>query len=88
MNIEVKRYPRRSQYNVTLCGPTEVLRSIGQRVQNCTINSHGSSMKITLTGIDPTYMKLTLLEEVLKRGFILSSNVKDDSLFLSREVSL
>lgn len=89
VHIEVKRLSSSySRYDVTLCGPTEVLRSIGHGVKNCAINSHGSCMKITLTGSDSKYMKLTLLEEVLKLGFILSSNVKDNSLFLSREVKL
>lgn len=86
VHIEVKKGSY--QQTVTLCGPTEVLRSIEYSVKNCDIHSSGNSMKIKLTGSDTTYMKLTLLEEVLKRGFVLSSDVKGDSLFLSREVKL
>ena len=85
--IEVKKAST-SWYQVSLCGPTDVLWDIQRSVKDCDTDSSGNSMKITLTGSDSTYMKLTLLEEVLKYGFVLSSNVKDDSLFLSRQIKL
>ena len=80
---------------VTLYGPKMVLTGIkGELVRrkpdsvSCDTALFGNSMKIVLSGIDLTFMKATLLEEVLKLGFTLLSNIKDDALTLSREVKL
>jgi hypothetical protein len=58
----------------------------------CTDNKVGSGMEIRLTGVggvdDLMFFKAGLLEEVLKRGFKPMSNVTDDVLTLSREVTI
>ncbi len=78
---------------VTLSGPSTVLEGIASRTTSEVMVMRSSlegTMEIRLTtrqGADNSmFMKATLLEGVLKRGFIPTSNVTDDLLVLSREV--
>lgn len=90
--IEVRHSPTTS---VVLTGPVTAVNVSGGNFDNsdvmCETSFLGNTIEVTLTareGADKlTFMKGSLLEEVLRRGFKLSSNVTDDSLLLSREVS-
>ena len=94
--VEAKRSSNSwGQSRVTLYGPKTVLTSIQAQFAyrkpdsvSCVTALFGNSMKMELSGTDLMFMKATLLEEVLKLGFKLLSNIKDDALTLSREVKL
>ena len=83
---------------VTLSGPSEALDSIYFAICNSAEMNVGGSrvgtaMEIRLTGgvqsaDNSMLLKVILLEEVLKRGFIPASNVTDDLLVLSRELDM
>ena len=80
---------------VTLCGPydgvLDHIEGIDFENYSCASSSTsqvGNSMEITLKGSSLTLMKASLLEEVLKLGFKLSSDVENDSLTLSRQVTI
>ena len=80
---------------VELYGPTEVISAIYDSGYNndckkCSYSYLGTSMKLILsgTGSDLPFMKASVLEEVLKRGFTPLSNTNDDSLTFTREVPL
>ena len=91
MFLEVKR----KDSTVSLCGPRDgVLDDIecvdfeyhsGASYSTSTV---GNSTEITLKGPSLTLLKASLLEEVLKLGFELSSDVEHDSLTLSRQVTI
>ena len=79
---------------VTLCGPyngvLDHIENVDFENYSCASSSTsqvGNSMEITLKGSSLTLMKASLLEEVLKLGFKLSSDVENDSLTLSRQVT-
>jgi hypothetical protein len=93
--LEVKKPSNAHQSaSVTLCGPSTVIDSISRDTEfenisvTCQISSLGNSRQIKLTGSQLTFMKASLLEEVLSLGFAPLSDIKDDSLTLSREVGL
>ena len=91
MFLEVKR----KDSTVTLCGPQDgVLDDIEcvnfeNHSDACSSTSTvGNSTEITLKGPSLTLLKASLLEEVLKLGFELLSDVELDSLTLSRQVTI
>ena len=91
MFLEVKR----KESTVTLCGPRDGVLDDIERVDfeyhsdACSSTSTvGNSKEITLKGPSLTLLKASLLEEVLKLGFELSSDVELDSLTLSRQVTI
>ena len=73
--LEVKKPSNAYQgASVTLCGPSTVLGSISRdKFENhsvtCQTSSLGNSMEIKLIGSPLTFMKASLLEEVLSLGF-------------------
>ena len=79
---------------VELYGPTEVVDGIFKAGYNndsvkCTFSYLGTSMKLVLSGTPLPFMKASVVEEILKRGFqLLSCSVRDDSLTFSRAVPL
>ena len=90
MFLEVNR----EDNTVTLCGPCDGVLDDIERVDfeshscaNFSTSQVGNSMEITLEGSSLTLMKACLLEEVLKLGFTLLSDVENDSLTLSRQVT-
>ena len=95
MFLDVKRSP---QPSVVLCGPSTAVNVSGGRFNNREVSCErlflGDTIEVILTARDGTdklqFMKASLLEEVFKHGFKLQQNAKisDDSLVLSREVSL
>lgn len=85
---------KRENSTVTLCGPYDGVLDIIHRIEfenysgaTSRISQVGNSMEITLEGSSLTLLKVSLLEEVLKLGFKLSSDVESDSLTLSRQVT-
>ncbi|CAB3976552.1 Hypothetical predicted protein [Paramuricea clavata] len=92
--LEVKKPSNAHQSpSATLCGPATVLFGICRlNFKNdnvtCQISSLGNTTEIKLTGPPLTFMKASLLEEVLSLGFVPLSSIKEDSLTLFREVTL
>ena len=73
---------------VSICGPTTVVTNIKNNFKcGCFLQELGNTTKVTLAG-DYQLTKASFLEEVLGRGFTLLSDLKEDSLVLSREVKL
>ena len=73
---------------VSICGPRTVVVDIKNRFRrNCIYRDLGNTAKLTIVN-DYRLTKASFLEEVLQRGFTLLSDLKDDSLVLSREVKL
>ncbi len=96
MFIEVKR--SNAAPCVILSGPSEVVDGIYFTIcntaeMNVGCSRVGNATEIRLTGgvqsaDNSRLLKVILLEEVLKRGFIPASNVTDDLLVLSRELDM
>ena len=86
--IEVK--PNSNVLRVSLCGPTEVLNIIKRNVGG-NAELLGSTMMITLVGLNAAFLKAAFVEEVLKCGFAYDdtpSSFKDDFIVFSRQVKL
>jgi hypothetical protein len=92
--LEVKKPSNAHQSgSVTLCGPSKALCTITclnfkHHCVSYETSSLGNTMEIKLTGPPLTFMKASLLEEALSRGFVPLSDIKEDSLTFSREVGL
>ena len=86
--IEAKADGIGNGHEVTLSGPTEIIQIISPVFKGAFIESLGTSMKISVSGFDSTFMKAAFTEEVLKHGFHLNTTIKDDFIVLSRAVEL
>ena len=79
---------------VALSGPRDALHriTIDSNSVTTTVSYAGTCQEIRLTGSmnadNYSFLKITLLEEILKLGFKLTSNISDDFLILSREVNV
>ena len=74
---------------VSICGPSTVVENITE-IYGCyakRLQKRGQTAKAIING-DYQLTKACMLEEVLKERFVLLSDVKEDSLILSREVKL
>ena len=79
---------------VALSGPQDALHriNIGSNCVTTTVSYSGTSQEIRLkasaTTNNHSFLKIILLEEVLKLGFKPTSSVSDDFLILSPEVNI
>ena len=90
-NIQVKKSSEETYYSGTLCGPREVIEEIKSNIEkDCIVNCYpvGSSMKLIIRESDFVCAKMILLEEVLKHGFTLLSNIDGIPLYLHRSIPL
>ena len=76
--------------SVIVYGPVDVIADVKHNLKHDRLNfvdvSLGTTARMSVSGCEIMFMKASVVEEVLKKGFTLLSEMKDDFLTLSREV--